>query len=277
MRVYSYIVAKDGGFAPNPFHGFCTLACCKPKIRATAQPGDLIVGLTSRGEGVTYAMKVSAVLGFADYWRGERYEVKRPIFKSPTKLRRMGDNIYEPDGSGGFRQLPSAHSQRAGSEHSGNKEHDLDGFNVLVGDRFVYFGVEAPALPGALAFLRVGRGHKCQFTDDHVAEVNGWFEELPQGVQGRPRMWSASDAASGIYLPGSSLAKGVQRSGITRTRAAGLGRMIGFAFRASRVARSSYSTRRSTPKPSLGLLRSCSANAKTPRHEAISLVIQMLD
>jgi hypothetical protein len=36
MTVFSYVVAKDGGFAPKPFHAFCTLACCKPKIRETA-------------------------------------------------------------------------------------------------------------------------------------------------------------------------------------------------------------------------------------------------
>ena len=36
MTVYSYIVAYDSGFAPNPFHGTCTLACCKPTIRRTA-------------------------------------------------------------------------------------------------------------------------------------------------------------------------------------------------------------------------------------------------
>ena len=29
-KLYSYIVATDSGFSPNPFHGFCTLACCKP-------------------------------------------------------------------------------------------------------------------------------------------------------------------------------------------------------------------------------------------------------
>ena len=31
MTLYSYIVKHDNGFAPNPFHGFCTLACCKPE------------------------------------------------------------------------------------------------------------------------------------------------------------------------------------------------------------------------------------------------------
>ena len=29
MRIYAYVVTHDNGFAPNPFHGFCTLATCK--------------------------------------------------------------------------------------------------------------------------------------------------------------------------------------------------------------------------------------------------------
>lgn len=33
MIVYEYVMTSDSGFAPNPFHGTCTLACCKPKIR----------------------------------------------------------------------------------------------------------------------------------------------------------------------------------------------------------------------------------------------------
>lgn len=33
MIAYEYVMTNDSGFAPNPFHGACTLACCKPKIR----------------------------------------------------------------------------------------------------------------------------------------------------------------------------------------------------------------------------------------------------
>lgn len=95
--------------------------------------------------------------------------------------------------NGGFRQLPSVHSYPDGTEHRGKKEHDLDGFNVLVADRFAYFGAEAPELPSALAFVRVGRGHRCRFTDREVAEVKAWFDEIPQGVHGRPRIWSTGD------------------------------------------------------------------------------------
>src|SRR5882762_6472831 len=47
VRLYSYVVARDFGFAPNPFYGFCTLATCKPRIRAHACVGDWVLGTGS--------------------------------------------------------------------------------------------------------------------------------------------------------------------------------------------------------------------------------------
>ena len=44
-RAYIYVVARDFGFAPNPFHGFLTLATCKPHIRKDAQVDDWVVGM----------------------------------------------------------------------------------------------------------------------------------------------------------------------------------------------------------------------------------------
>ena len=37
MTLFSYVIEHDLGFAPNPFHGVCTLACCKPQIRKIAK------------------------------------------------------------------------------------------------------------------------------------------------------------------------------------------------------------------------------------------------
>ena len=80
MKVYSYILTSDTGFAPNPFWGYCTLACCKPMIRRTASVGDWIVGLTPKalGHRIAYAMKVSEKITMADYWRDKRFREKRP-------------------------------------------------------------------------------------------------------------------------------------------------------------------------------------------------------
>ena len=42
--LFSYVVAHDGGSAPNPFWGVCTLVICKPDIRRVAQIDNWIVG-----------------------------------------------------------------------------------------------------------------------------------------------------------------------------------------------------------------------------------------
>lgn len=47
LRLFSYKLTNDSGFAPNPFAGVMTLAACKPKIRLCKMPGDWIAGFTS--------------------------------------------------------------------------------------------------------------------------------------------------------------------------------------------------------------------------------------
>lgn len=44
-HLYAYAITRDFGFAPNPFHGVCTLATCKPRIRASANIDDWILGI----------------------------------------------------------------------------------------------------------------------------------------------------------------------------------------------------------------------------------------
>jgi hypothetical protein len=41
--LFSYVVPSDSGFAPNPYGGLCTLACCEPKIRQYANVSDWIM------------------------------------------------------------------------------------------------------------------------------------------------------------------------------------------------------------------------------------------
>ena len=44
VKVYSYVMTHDYGFAPNPHGEYCTLACCKPRIRSSAGVDDLVIG-----------------------------------------------------------------------------------------------------------------------------------------------------------------------------------------------------------------------------------------
>src|SRR5512147_3021801 len=80
MSIYVYTLVHDTGFAPNPFHGFCTLACCKPKIRAGASVGDWVVGITPKAYGhrLAYYMRVDETLTFGQYFRDPRFAAKKP-------------------------------------------------------------------------------------------------------------------------------------------------------------------------------------------------------
>lgn len=193
-RVYSYVVAVDSGFSPNPFHGWCTLACCKPMIRRRAQPGDLVIGLTDRCERVVYAMRVAETMTFADYWRDRRFRSRRPRMDSQRAIDRRGDNIYEPDGLDGFRQLPSQHWDRMGQrEDPRTKRHDIGGRSVLATRDYVYFGGDGPPVPERLSFLRVQRGHRCRFSPAQVQAVLDWYDGLERGIRGPPAHWADDD------------------------------------------------------------------------------------
>ena len=82
-KLYSYVIPYDNGFAPNPFFGYCTLACCKPDIRRCAKDGNWVVGTGSlRTVGVNkmvYAMKVKEVLSFDEYSRDKKLFIKNGV------------------------------------------------------------------------------------------------------------------------------------------------------------------------------------------------------
>ncbi len=190
MKLYSYIVAHDSGFAPNPFWGFCTLANCKPKIRERAQPGDWIVGLASRtgGNGIVYAMEVDEVMGYGDYFNDPRFAAKIPDHTRLDYVQRCGDNCYEPLPDGGFRQLPSHHSAGA-LENPKLKATDLSGRNVLIAKRFHYFGSQPLPLPESLDTLIVARGYRCNFPPEIVDGFLKFIGAHPRGVNAPPERW----------------------------------------------------------------------------------------
>ncbi len=211
-RIYSYVVTHDSGFAPNPFFGICTLACCKPKIRQSvgrllkASPKEKvwIVGLSPRhgnkGNDIIYMMQVASSMSFPEYWRA--HPEKRPVFAQGKQKQRRGDNIYEPDpsSSSGFRQFRSAHSLNPKddlhwAQDPKSLEHDLGGEHVLISDKYVYFGSSPIALPLELRELAVGRAHKCHFPPEVLASfsafLEGYRKEIEAGtVAALPHMWS---------------------------------------------------------------------------------------
>ncbi|MBH2020511.1 MAG: hypothetical protein I8H91_13425 [Burkholderiales bacterium] len=198
MRLYSYVVARDFGFAPNPFSGVCTLATCKPEIRQRAVVGDWISGLTSAADrnvlGLIYIMRVEEILTYDTYWRDERFQSKKPSRIGSVK-QLFGDNIYhqvEPDI---WQQADSHHSLENGAANPRNIKNDTKSHGVLVGRRFAYWGSGAIDVPQEfLDFnghtIQLKRGYRSIFPDEFVQAFVGWFESLgAQGFLEPPFMW----------------------------------------------------------------------------------------
>ncbi len=207
MRLYSYVVRRDFGFAPNPFHGFCTLATCMPRIREHAQEGDWIVGTGSaehkgreiRGH-LVYAMKVNEVLTFDAYWADPRFVVKRPNLSGSLKYR-MGDNIYHHDAnSGAWCQSNSHHSLAGGQLNVRNLNKDTGTTErILVSEKFAYWGGEAIPVPADFRdfdgwdIVNVGVGHKCRFPEALPPSFEAWFDTQPdRGLVGLPGRFNAN-------------------------------------------------------------------------------------
>ena len=154
-KVYIYVVARDFGFAPNPFHGYCTLATCKPIIRKKAEVEDWVIGmggsrLKATGRCIS-AMRVTRKITFNDYWSDPVFIDKKPV-RNGSKKMMVGDNIYFRNRANNeWQQADSHHSNADGSINPYNLSTDTGSTeNVLVSDEFFYFGNQAPIVPSGL-------------------------------------------------------------------------------------------------------------------------------
>jgi hypothetical protein len=208
MSLFTYIVARDYGFAPNPFHGCCTLATCKPDVRAKASVGDWVVGTGAKGNYnlagyLIYAMKVDEVMGFDSYWNDIRFLYKRPVMNGSLK-QLYGDNIYhQVDGQ--WVQADSHHSLDGGRPNPRNIKHDTRRDRLLIARKFVYYGSAAPRIPGHfrpyqptgedLCWARQGHG---VLSNELAAAFESWLDARGEwGVQAMPLEFNAHQRLGG--------------------------------------------------------------------------------
>lgn len=181
--IFLYVVDRDFGFAPNPFHGYCSLATCKPKIRNSAVVGDWIFGLGGKRLGATgkciFAMKVTNIITFNEYWNNPLYNDKKPV-RNGSKKMVLGDNIYHyDDTSNSWFQAFSHHSNIDGSLNEYNLKRDTTSKNVLLSTHFYYFGKEAPTIPKDILRLlkyKNGVGHR-KYNSAECSRLLKWLED----------------------------------------------------------------------------------------------------
>jgi Nucleotide modification associated domain 2 len=190
LRTYIYKLTSARGGAPcvpqsrTGQRPYLTLAICKPAIRRTAQPGDRILGITSRSlanrEGyplgaVIYAAKVSRTLDPGDYYnqRGE--------------FRSRPDCIYAFHRATGTLQ----HTGRTGlHDDPAYAARDIGRYpyyrnaRTLLCEDFRYFGAKAILIPGSMSTLLkivdgLGQGHRVfEETSPLSTEVGSLFKLL---------------------------------------------------------------------------------------------------
>ncbi len=201
MRLHSYVVARDFGFAPNPFFGICTLATCKPRIRSVAQIGDWVVGTGSkknqREKRVVFAMRVTAAMSFEEYWKDPRFQTKKPNLRAvrsrhlvTTFIPVLRTPVY------GFRQTRIIVFSD-GSPNQSNISTDTSTNRVLLSDDFVYWGGSGPELPRKLLSygsdqisICAGRNHKNDFPARLVQDFVDWVRSFNDaGYAGEPLDW----------------------------------------------------------------------------------------
>jgi hypothetical protein len=200
MTLYSYVVARDYGFAPNPFYNVCTLATCKPLIRRHAKIGDWVIGTGSKTkrlqDRLVFAMQVAEILTYDQYWTDSRFFSKRPNLQGSVK-QAMGDNIYHRDAkTGKWLQENSHHSYSDGRPNSRNIANDTQTDRMLIGFDFAYWGRSGPLIPNRFRApdfnVCAHRGHKCRFLNDAAVDAFiQWIRTIgDRGYVGIPGKWA---------------------------------------------------------------------------------------
>ncbi|MBK7886887.1 MAG: hypothetical protein IPJ86_06145 [Bacteroidetes bacterium] len=196
-KLYSYIIKHDGGAAPNPFWGLCTLTICKPAIRRTARIGDWVIGTGSKNsklsdgkiydlsDSIVYAMKITDIKSLSDYdtYCNTNLKEKVPKWFSKDWRKRMGDCIYD------YSKGPNPFL-RKGIHNEKNKMKDLSGQNALISNHFYYFGEEARVLPKELkGLIKKSQGHLKIENEELIKNFLRWIKLFKKNkIYGNPQL-----------------------------------------------------------------------------------------
>ena len=162
-KIFSYVVAKDTGVAPNVDGAVCTVCLRKPGIRRNAVVGDWIVGLWPVRLGrfrVTYVMRVGRKLTMQDYYECGELDQKKPDRSSTP------DNIYEPHPLLGPRRRRDTPTWLHPTPKQTSR--DLSGMYALIADRFCYFGSTICELPRRFRKLSISSSANSGLMDKPV-------------------------------------------------------------------------------------------------------------
>lgn len=216
IRLFSYKISYDTGFAPNPFHNVLSLATCKPGIRKSKKEGDWIAGFSSKalvynynksksnpkktfkGEELIFLMKIDKIINYKEYWESDEYGIKK--YSKDSLIQKTGDNIYKPtiNFNMGSIDLCSSYEQIENCNHKEvNKSRDVSGKYVLISNTFYYFGINSILLDSSIApkIPKTQSYYGIRTYDNNQATrfINYIQDKYEIGMQGHPTLWPNDD------------------------------------------------------------------------------------
>ncbi len=175
-RIYFYKLTADNGGAPCVQDGLLSLAICKPKIRMTAQPNDLIFGFAAKSlysdNRLIYIARISKRVCYGEYYKD-------------TKFTRRPDCIYQWRNDHFERRKNASYHEKEGDlTHDLGTHPEYRRATVLLSDDFRYFGGSGtseyksgyPLLRDAVEHLGIGERVK------HLERLSAELRKLQQQV-----------------------------------------------------------------------------------------------
>lgn len=158
MRIYTYILAHDTGFAPCIENNLFTLATCKPLIRSSAKIGDIIIGFYGKNEkkynyAIAFIAVVTDKMDFKEYY---------------NKFQNRTDCIYNDK----LEQLSNEYHK------CNNRNTDLNGKYVLLSNDFIFFGNKNIKISESYIEMIPRRNHLSDKNDRFVDVFPKYFLEL---------------------------------------------------------------------------------------------------
>lgn len=206
VKTYLYKLTSDRGgapCAPPPGPGedpLLTLSICKPAIRRTAQPGDRILGLTSRALQVSDGYPLLAVIYAA---RVTGTLDPREYYAEGSAFQHRPDCIYEFHQANG--RLAHAGRTRLHDDPA-YAPRDIGSYpfyrnaRTLLSTEFRYFGSEAVKIPARLPLLlhvveALGQGHRVfDERSSEAAELDALFKLLGKKPTRHTPEWVEEEA-----------------------------------------------------------------------------------
>ena len=194
QRFYVYKCVWDDGKAPCIDNDLLTLTICKPYIRSTAKPGDVIFAFGSNNETdetlsnrLVYIAKVSYKLEDGKYFKGDKYKARQ-------------DCIYEWREEQFHLRCKEVHDDEKFRKSDLGEEPNYSKANTLFAEDFRYFGrlVTDVTKEWQLAAQKLcelveglGQGHRVNFTEALLSDLKKlkdrvWQEHPSQKVLGKP-------------------------------------------------------------------------------------------